>query len=129
MSDIGFSLDSIHYSQHNGWYTRQYGYKDERPSVDVYIGKMSHGFYHDSCCGKGCMSYCHGGCEYFHDFRNHKTHWKPHNVVPASVGIKEGGKHGHVLKGKIGINHCPKSQGNCRSSGCSKSYNNWKIYQ
>ena len=69
-------VQKVVFFQHKGWYTRSRGnfeQSGERPVV--YVGKVGHGSYHNSCNGKQWyaswkVSYCAGGCGYWDDFRN-----------------------------------------------------------
>jgi len=58
------TLERVMYFQHSGWYTKEVTNIEivENTHPAVYIGKNSHGSYHDA----GGI----GGCGYFDDFRN-----------------------------------------------------------
>ena len=81
-SGPNWAQDSVVFHQHGGHYTRMAKYG--KASADVYVGKIAHGSYHNTCCGGGCDEYCHGGCEYFHDFRNPGRSWRPTNLLEYS---------------------------------------------
>ena len=121
-SDQHYIVDSIMYSQHSGWYTRQYSFPDERTHVDVYPGKIAHGNYYDTCCFNGCQSTCTEfpgiECLYFKDFRNPGISWTPLRLLPLQVAIDVGGLIGNN-RAKI----C--NQETCNTDGCED--NNWNF--
>jgi len=81
--------DSVTYSQHGGFYTRNN--KQQHP--DVYVGRVAHGHY-DSWCDNADTgwswwsnhNYCTGICGYWEDFRldNEQTRWMPTNIKHIS---------------------------------------------
>jgi hypothetical protein len=117
-------LRRVAFHQHSGWYSREPGgYEVVEGTHPVgYIGKNSHGTYHDDGGS--------GGCLYFEDYRNpggndyHMDTWR--NVQP--LGRWSGAPSWMTCSGCFdGIPH-PLDQtgdlsylGGCGSDGCGKS--------
>lgn len=121
------------YSQHGGWYTRQYQYEDERKTIEVYPGKIGHGNYHNTCCGGSCQSFCSNvlnvglQCLYFNDFRDPNLSWKPTNLRPIQEAINIGGEVGDKIRNHGSRNRCDKNTCDTQDNeGCSA--NNWTLY-
>jgi len=63
----GAKMHSVRFSQKNGWYTRVPGHYEQLPSGRpvAYVGKGSHGHYHDDGGS--------GTCCYFEDYRDPRS--------------------------------------------------------
>jgi len=84
-SGASWIQDSVTFSQHGGFYTRQITHK----TPDVYVGKVAHGHYDTWCDGSGMWpdpNFCTGVCGYWEDFRNdnEQTQWLPTNIKHVS---------------------------------------------
>lgn len=117
-----YKIHSVTFYQHKGYYTR----KQESKNINVWIGKIGHGSYHNWCDGKGFLwekDYCMGGCGYWDDFRNDKkgVRWKPTNLRPLNEAKRIPGAIGKRVKNE---DYCAK--GACKgkkarvltTSGC-----------
>jgi len=96
-----FNILSVTFYQHQGWYTR----RQTSEVINVWVGKVGHGSYHNWCDGVGFVweaDYCAGGCGYWEDFRNDKDEggiqWKPTNLIPLDEAKKIVGPIGDRVK-------------------------------
>ena len=94
-----FTIESVTFFQHKGWYTRSQSFKD----INVWVGKIGHGSYHNWCDGWGFLweaDYCMGGCGYWDDFRNdtYGIQWKPTNLIPLDEAKNIAGPIGDRVK-------------------------------
>jgi len=126
-----YSLQSVTYYQHGGWYTRKY----TTQPINVFIGKIGHGSYHTGCDGKAGdivgipippnpldPGDCFGGCGYWDDFRNPGKKWIPTNIKPLSDAAKVAGQIGKRVSNEDYCGNLEKCKGSSNrllsTSGC-----------
>lgn len=118
-------VDRITYHQHSGRYTKDAGNFELEDGTHpvVYVGKKSHGSYHDN----GGM----GGCAYFQDWRNQGTvkkrysSWSEGTLLPTYGDAEwqnfEGKWGADGVKGPKGKAQDVCSRTRCADDGCSKN--------